>query len=262
MTKLTLKAILNSTLITILLTGHISECFKAANVNLLQVFESHPFHKKYDEYLNRFLKSSKPEMLDIKRKAAKDLELQLSMEVKKSHDTYLSKRATLNKEIDKLKAFSQGSLSQSLINIGNKKKQNDLEFAKTLLALKKIYTDKLDNLLKPEFYSHSESQIIWNKILNEIRSELEVIRVKNNIDVVIQSNPKMYSHGHFFNELNQKISDLSTELSWLALNETNVAESMFEYLANTIKTDQFLKLLPAPIDITSQLLQRMENINE
>ena len=86
--------------------------------------------------------------------------------------------------------------------------------------------------------------------------------MKNNIDVVIQSNPKKYLHGQFFNELDRKINELSTKLSWLALNKLDVADSMFTYLANTTKTNQFLKLLPTPLDMTSQLIKKVENINE
>lgn len=262
MIKLVLKTILKLVLIAILSINYTCDCFKTANVNLLKVFESHPYYKRYNTYLNRFSKSSNLNLLNKKLKAAKNLELKLSMDIKRSHESYLSKQANLNKEIDKLKLSNQTSLSESLISIGNQSKQNDLEYANTLLAYKKTYTAKLDNILEPIFCSHDSSQLIWNKIINEIRNELESIRVKNNIDVVIQSNPKKYLHGQFFNELDRKLNELSTKLSWLALNQLDVADSMFTYLANTTKTNQFLKLLPTPLDMTSQLIKKVENINE
>lgn len=233
--------------------------FKTASANLSDIFASHPKSLKYNFYLNRFMKIEDQSLIDSKIKSAKKVQLLLVMDIKNHYEKFQLIQKDLDQKVANLKLQYKSQLPLKIVELGKQIKEASANYLDNLLELKHRYQEQLDKSLGSTFYSYSESQKIWKNILDEITTAIEKVRIDEGIDVVIQTNSKRDTYEQFFSELDHQINDYVSQQFWNISEDPRMTESFLEYIAPKVATNQFLRILPNPLDITALVRDRIIN---
>ena len=126
-----------------------------------------------------------------------------------------------------------------------------------LIQLKANYETKIDSKINSIFMTHTASQSYWNKILSEIFTSVENVRINKKLSVVIQHDIELQTTNHFFSEIDTIISLNSSSMFRHMHQNSNQFRNIFPNIAKQIAQDRFIKTIPSPIDISEDVINEL-----
>ena len=226
-------------------------------IDLSKVTKAHEALSSYNFFLNRFALIRDQDKIKNSIKLVRKLHLNLLTEL----DQYTQQKKRLTKtlanEYKNLRLTNDADVSKKLISLAKKIQLSKQNYLFKLIQLKANYETKIDSKINSIFMTHTASQSYWNKILSEIFTSVENVRINKKLSVVIQHDIELQTTNHFFSEIDTIISLNSSSMFRHMHQNSNQFRNIFPNIAKQIAQDRFIKTIPSPIDISEDVINEL-----
>ena len=230
-------------------------------IDLSKVTKAHEALSSYNFFLNRFALTRDQDKIKNSIKLVHKLHLNLLTELDQYTQQKKRSTKTLANEYKDLRLTNDAEVSKKLISLAKKIQLSKQNYLFKLIQLKANYQTKIDSKMNSIFMTHAASQSYWNKILAEIFTSVENVRINKKLSVVIQHDVELQTTNHFFSEIDAIISMNSSSMFRHMHQNSYQFRNIFPNIAKQIAQDRFIKTIPPPMDISKDVIKelRLEN---
>ena len=161
-------------------------------------------------------------------------------------DQYTQQKKRLTKivanEYKNLRLNNDAEVSKKLISLAKNTTFETKLFVQINPIKKANYQTKIDSKINSIFMTHTASQSYWNKILSEIFTSVENVRINKKLSVAIQHDIELQTTNHFFlPEIDMIISFKSSSMFRHMHQNSNQFRNIFPNIAKKLRKTDSLK---------------------